>query len=363
MSFFGSPNQAKSSGRSGSRAFGWLTESDRLTDLRLLAATLFERGELTGAWEAEDWAKIADERRAAAARAAAERQLVAEVVMALERAGAPALLLKGMALAYTVYPQPWLRPHADVDLLVPPGTGSVVRECLTRRGYAPEIEISHPLLTTQSHYTRSGPVALALDVHETLVNPYVLRTLPTYDELFARAQRIAALGASARALSTADALLHALVHRVAHHNSSVDRLWLYDMHLLATELSDEEWRLIARTATRASVCALAADGLTRLAEVQPELVPAWVLSEMAAAHGEPSAALLGGTMTELRLQLINFRSLPDLRTRAQFVRAHLAPPSAELGGKPLPRWRLPARYLTRIVHGVRKWTTPISRRR
>ena len=40
------------------------------------------------------------------------------VVDALAAAGVPALITKGTALAYTVYPQPWLRPRTDTDLLV-----------------------------------------------------------------------------------------------------------------------------------------------------------------------------------------------------------------------------------------------------
>ncbi len=42
-----------------------------------------------------------------------------EVLAALAGAGLPVLLLKGAALAYTLYPEPHLRERCDTDLLLP----------------------------------------------------------------------------------------------------------------------------------------------------------------------------------------------------------------------------------------------------
>ena len=43
----------------------------------------------------------------------------AQIDAALRESGIPTLWLKGIALAHTVYPQPWTRPMVDLDLLVP----------------------------------------------------------------------------------------------------------------------------------------------------------------------------------------------------------------------------------------------------
>src|SRR5207237_2152698 len=45
------------------------------------------------------------------------------------------LLLKGSDLAFTVYPDPLLRPAADVDLLVRPGDLARALAVLVARGY------------------------------------------------------------------------------------------------------------------------------------------------------------------------------------------------------------------------------------
>jgi myo-inositol catabolism protein IolC len=60
------------------------------------------------------------------ARAIVARQLAldaetAEVVQAVRARGAETVLLKGPAVARTLYPDPARRPYDDIDLLVEPG--------------------------------------------------------------------------------------------------------------------------------------------------------------------------------------------------------------------------------------------------
>ena len=57
----------------------------------------------------------------AAARSMRAGRQIQAVVDALEAAGIPSVLLKGPALARTVYPDPALRQSTDIDLLVRPG--------------------------------------------------------------------------------------------------------------------------------------------------------------------------------------------------------------------------------------------------
>ena len=302
-------------------------------------------------------------RHAAVAADAGERQVLTEVLSALADAGMRALLLKGVALAYTVYPAPWLRARSDIDLLVAPGTLRDVAAVLTPIGFQPEREVTHPLITRQRHFTRRGQFRVAVDVHDALANPPVLRTLPHFEELLVRAQSIEAIAPNAWALGTPDALLHAAVHRVAHHNSSIDLLWLYDMHLLAAQMDAADWRVFADRSAHSRVAGIAADGLRILVDVLDSAVPPEVIDGLGAVRGEPSAALLGGELTEWRLQWINFKSLRGIGERLQFIRAHLAPPASDVSFGARPSWQLPFGYLSRVLSGARRWLAPISRSR
>jgi hypothetical protein len=296
-----------------------------------------------------------------AALLAAERGAIATLARNLVGVGVTPLVLKGAALAHSVYAVPWERPHSDVDVMIPADRAGAVHRVLVEMGYEPAREVLHPLLTGQRHYYHRGPLGIALDVHTRLVNPWVLRNLPDYDELAGRAVPVPALGPHARVLSRPDALLHALVHRVAHHNSSDDPLWLSDIALLAAGMSGDGWRLVVSLADRAAVRAIARDGLLAARARAGAAVPPWVLDAMHGGAGEASAALLGGRLTEWRLQWINFCSLPDWRTRARFVRAHVAPPPDQLTMDVGTGWRRAARYAARVARGLRKWAAVFPR--
>ena len=308
-------------------------------------------------------AALASARRIAAATDAAERRVIGEVLTTLGAARVDVLLLKGAALAYTVYSKPWLRARADIDVLIRPGDMQRTAQALQSIGFKSAREVSHPLITRQRHFSRTRGLPVAIDVHEELVNPLVLRTLPRFDVLLARAQSVPAFEAEAKALATPDALLHALVHRVAHHNSSADLLWLYDMHLLAGHMNDADWGTFLMTARDARVCRIAADGLQILSRTLGTSLPSRILHSLESTQGEPSAALLGGRLTEWRLQWINFKSLRGVRARLAFVRAHVAPPASELAIPAERHSPLPLRYVGRAIHGARKWRLPISQAR
>ena len=76
--------------------------------------------------------------RAEAPQAHAEALLRAHVLEQLSRAltarGERVMLVKGAALALTVYPSPAARPMCDIDLLVPPQRERAVIETLAAAG-------------------------------------------------------------------------------------------------------------------------------------------------------------------------------------------------------------------------------------
>jgi hypothetical protein len=173
-------------------------------------------------------------------------------------AGIDALLLKGAGVAYTLYRSPHLRPRGDVDLMVARADLDRAERTLAEGGWTCLAEQDGELITTQRHYVPSGPTAFAepLDLHWKIANPQLFREVVSFEELLSRAVPVAALGATARALSDTDALLVACVHRVAHHQDVGDLLWLWDIHLLASRLSVEERSRFATLAARASMRAV-----------------------------------------------------------------------------------------------------------
>ncbi len=82
------------------------------------------------------------------------------------------MLVKGAALALTVYPSPAARPMCDVDLLVPPRREAAVVEALAAAGLTvlenPFRPRSRKMLGETQLVARAGTMRLLVEVHGTL---------------------------------------------------------------------------------------------------------------------------------------------------------------------------------------------------
>jgi hypothetical protein len=306
-------------------------------------------------------ALTADLRQAAIADLLREpilRRLLAD----LAAAGVNVLLLKGAGLAYTVYGEPHLRPRGDVDLLIRRTDLEAADRALVASGWLRAVEQSSERVTTQRHYVLGGrpPIAEQLDVHWKIAVPQIFGDAIAFDELAARAVPIAVLGADARTLSPPDALFLACLHRVAHHQDVIDLLWLWDIHLLASGLSDPERALFTGLAEARSMRAVCARGLElasacfatpRAGDLVAALRPA------AADPAEPSVRFLGGGLRQVDVLRGDLATLKGWRARVAMVGGHMFPNAAYMKSI-YPRWpaaALPLAYLHRIVRGAPKW--------
>ncbi|MCU1459952.1 MAG: hypothetical protein JWO37_27 [Acidimicrobiales bacterium] len=83
-----------------------------------------------------------------------------EVVPALRDAEVEFFLAKGPALAYTVYPDPSMRPYSDLDVYVCPTDRLVAAAALRELGYQSVVKAIGPLggLSTEMHGGRFGAI-------------------------------------------------------------------------------------------------------------------------------------------------------------------------------------------------------------
>jgi hypothetical protein len=279
----------------------------------------------------------------------------------LAAAGVDVLLLKGAGLAYTAYPSPHLRPRADVDVMLPRIALERAERTLEAAGWARAVEPEAELITAQRHYVLAKPPAFAeqLDLHWKIAIPQIFGDTIAFEELRSRAVPVAALGPHARTLSAPDGLFVACLHRVAHHQDMVDLLWLWDIHLLASRLSDEERARFSGLAARASMRAVCTRGL-ELASVRfrtpraADLIAA--LRPMPGQRPEPSARFLGG-LRQVDVLRSDLAALGGWRQGLALVAEHLFPPAAYIRSiyPRYPAAALPLAYLLRIVRGAPKW--------
>ena len=202
------------------------------------------------------------------AREVAVREMAAQVVTRqvlslLDTAGIPVLVLKGRALAYWLYREPWHRPSADLDVLVP--DKAVARQAvavLRAAGYELVAGVG-PDASDGFEVALHRGSGIAVDLHWRLLNTAVLERHFSWPELDAQARPLPSLAPGARGLGKVHALFHALLHRVTNlAKGDGDRLiWLYDIHLLAGACDAQAWREFVVLCADKGIATLCLDGL------------------------------------------------------------------------------------------------------
>ena len=328
----------------------------------LLAFRLRQSGALDS-WPADIRRALADAERAEAALELARHQDLCRLLPAFAAADVPVLLIKGAALAYSLYPERWLRPREDTDLMVRPRDAARAGTVLAAAGYREAVRQSGRFVTHQRLYVRPDRNGRrdAYDLHWKIADPAPFADLLSADDLLGEAVTLA-IGDSCAALvpSRRHALLLACWHRVSHHHDSADLLWLYDLHLLADRLNDADAAFIVETATRTGTDAICARGLRLASQHFATVLPPSLLADLEARGGQTASAAdsyLRPGARRIDLLAADLRALPDWASRARLLREHLFPPADymfETYGRS-SRWLLPALYLRRIATGAPRW--------
>lgn len=302
---------------------------------------------------------LADARGAVAVDLVRERMLRG-IVHSFERAGIDALLLKGAGLAYTLYSAPHMRPRSDLDMMVARLDLERAERALFASGWLRVPEPDVELVATQRHYRPVAPsmVPEQLDLHWTVAIPQVFRDAVSFEELRARSVPVPALGPAARTVGDMDALFIACLHRVAHHQDEIDLLWLWDIHLLASRLSDDERARFVELAARTSMRAVCARGLELAAQrFGTTMATGHLVARRDQRDREPAERFLEGNRRQVDLVVNDLQALPTWRARLSLLREHLFPDAAYMRSA-FPQWpavALPLAYAVRIVRGVPKW--------
>jgi hypothetical protein len=306
-------------------------------------------------------ARLAPMATAEVARTAVLEHELAAVLRAFEAHGVQALLMKGAALAYSCYPDPWLRRRTDTDVLIERSAFERAAEALASLGYAPTSAISTgEFVSHQTAFERRDVHGLvhAVDVHWKAVNPQVLSDAVPFRDVWNDARQVTIAGVTARVPDEAWSLIVACVHRLAHHQDQERLGWLYDIHLLARRLGAEDWQRVVAIARARRVGAVCEDGLEAAARYLGTSLPAAVLETLRhAGVGDPSRRYTEGEQRRLTVLRDDLRHLATWRDRMRLLREHAFPPASFMLARYSSRQRawLPALYLHRLVTGAWKW--------
>lgn len=260
---------------------------------------------------------------------AAECRQVLELCGALD---VRVLLLKGSALAYWLYPEPYLRQCGDVDLLVPDREAArrLKRE-LQGLGYTGGYDQGARAYERVCRKPLGGRMQLDLDVHWALNNAPVFAGAFDFDTLWASARPLPGLSPRALGLAPVHALVHACTHRAINlYTAMGDRLhWLYDIHLLFHRLSGLEREELVHVAAERGLASVCHAGLHAASEAFGPLGDEACLQALTLAHREGDVD--GARLQDWRyMHRMNLRALPGWWQRAAWLWAKAFPDAAHL---------------------------------
>ena len=177
-----------------------------------------------------------------------EKQL-AELLAAFKQEEIPILLLKGPALARSVYPDPATRPASDIDVLVIPEHIAQSRSVLENLGYdcqEKRFEVSRDYYCDEKFFHRKKTEEYRMvELHWDLHRFSGIRREAGIEELFSNAITITSPSLKFEALHPVDALLHRAMSNAFIHDHDMRLSWIYDVVFLSRSLKvPEDWNIL-----------------------------------------------------------------------------------------------------------------------
>jgi hypothetical protein len=161
------------------------------------------------------------------------------------------LVMKGPAIAWSVYPDPAMRPYDDIDLLVLPSQFVKAREVMEILGYRCEAKIFEIFKDVQFeehfHYRGRSIKELLVEIHWDLHRFYGAKQNIALDDLFHNAITVNTPVFSFEIFNPIDALMHMVSHTGFSHTKDIRLSWICDIAQISSRLEiPEDWLLLQR---------------------------------------------------------------------------------------------------------------------
>ena len=236
-----------------------------------ISGLLVQREELLINWPFELIERIKQQARAQAFWELRHKELIREVIETLDKQGIASAVLKGTAIAYSLYELPAARARGDTDLLIAKDDLDLASSLLKALGWT-SLSATHGIFGDVEHqdlwrYRDAAGYSHDLDLHWELTNSIALRSTFRTEAILEDSVALPRLSANAQGTAKPVLLMHIIVNRLRHGQTgyySIDKsecdpdrlIWAYDIKLLCETLNTLEWQSF--------VSAASANGLAKL---------------------------------------------------------------------------------------------------
>ena len=235
------------------------------------------------------WEPLESAARAATINYALLKNTHRRVTAALAAEGIPALWLKGIALAPSVYPLPRLRPMVDLDVLVPYTQREAALAIAVSLGFHPPqghywLQVIAPPEDLQHHYHLMGGVdsAICLELHYRLVG-LEREALLTGEQLtwfWNQTQELSHDGTRFTCLKPEAHLIYLCAHAILRHGEGdLHLLRYFDLHLLVIQ-ANPDWHVVVEQALELRWSYAVERALSLVAQFFDTPLPEFVFSQL-----------------------------------------------------------------------------------
>ncbi|MCH8251343.1 MAG: nucleotidyltransferase family protein [Planctomycetes bacterium] len=260
------------------------------------------------------------------------------LVVALNHAQVPVILLKGAALNLTIYDRPDLRPMGDVDLLVRRGDVDKTIEVLLAAGCHRGAELVRdnffPKYYYETELVMDSPMPVRIDLHVRPLRPMHLAHFIEEGSFWANAQPVPIGSATALIPSRERMLVHLAAHAAYHGCARL--LWLYDLKRYVEWAGGAiEWNKVVELSTEWRVSLPVRRAFDRAGALLGPILPANVRNALSAQRGgwRDRLALAHAprdAASPVRHVLVNLACARGIRHRLGYLAAVLFPARGHL---------------------------------
>ena len=172
-----------------------------------------------------------------------------EIIKNFNRKGIEVIILKGLALALSIYPDPATRPYGDLDLLVQEEDFIRARELLQEIGYKCKISRFGHLKGVDCEeafiHQREPGKNIMVELHWDLHKFSGHKDKLNLRELFRRSILLETPSVSFKILDPIDTLIACVLHMTLTHCNDIRLLSVYDIALLLQRITDKHnWQIL-----------------------------------------------------------------------------------------------------------------------
>jgi len=327
-----------------------------------IALLLVEAAPGLAGWPEAAADKIKEEARLQSFWELSHREVTGQLVEALHDAGIPALILKGTALAYSLYPKSELRRRGDSDLLIESTDRAKTRAVFEACGFTQWSDV-RPLQECWQSETKLG-FNHTVDLHWRISASAAISGLLETNLPRKRSVALSLLSPNARSVGAIDNLLLICINRAQHGKFGYqvgrtrlfenDRLiWALDIDLMTASFDESDWDEVVESASASGSADIVLSGLQMAQRLLQTSIPEPVLAKLKEQSNDARLTCYLEVRSGRKRLMLDLAASPTLGDKMRLLHFKLYP-SEDLINERFPDaqgWPIAALRARRLVSG------------